>query len=96
MASQTHATSERDRKRQIEQRAKILHHAEVAISNAQTERDGMIWLLDRGIQIDNVIYYNHTGRFEFGWRKPLSREEYSALLDALGAEFPFDYDVKQA
>lgn len=94
--AQTYGNTERDKTRLAKQRADILHHAELAIDAAHTERDGKIWLLDRGIRIDNVIFYSHTGRFSFGWRKPLSPDELAALQSAMGAEFAFPYDIQCA
>jgi len=64
------------------------------IENAKIETKALTWLLDHEINIiDNVIYYNHTKRFCFGWRDPLTADERSKLLDIL-SEFPFDYDLK--
>ena len=95
-AEQISATSARDKARQVKQRANIVAKATDKIRVANIERDGLLWLLDRGVRIDNCIYYSHTSRFCFGWRKPLSAGEHSTLLDLIGAEFPFDYDVKTA
>lgn len=41
----------------------------------------------------NAIYYTHTQRWGFGWRKPLDAAAHSALLDVI-SEFPGDYDIK--
>ncbi len=63
--------------------------------NTQVEHDGKLWLLDHGIHA-SVIYYNHTGRFGFGWRaNGLDKEIVSELLDAI-TEFPYPYDIKCA
>jgi len=62
--------------------------------DARNRYDGLIWLLDHDVNINNVIYYGHTGRFGFGWRTPVSADVKSALLDIL-CEFPFDYDIKE-
>lgn len=71
-----------------EQKAKKL------IEHARIETEALTWLLDHGVNIiDNVIYYDHTGRFCFGWRTPLTADEKSKLLDII-SEFPFDYDLK--
>jgi hypothetical protein len=93
--AQVHGQSARGQARIAQRRADILHKAETTITNARDERDGLIWLLDHAINIENVIYYSHTGRFCFGWRKPLSAAEHSALVDVL-VEFPYDYDLKTA
>ena len=60
-------------------------------ANAKTEHDGFIWLLDRNVNVDNVIFYNHTQKFSFGWRSALEPSVKNALLDLL-AEFPFNYE----
>jgi len=73
----------------------VKRRAEVDIANAITERDGFLWLLDHHVNIDNCIFYEHTGRFGFGWTSPVSVVVHGALVDAL-VEFPFDYDIKQA
>ena len=74
------------------ERADTLSHCEKIIKNATIERDGKIWLMDHAINTENVIYYNHTGRFSFGWRSPIADCLKSELLDVI-SEFPFDYDI---
>lgn len=76
-----------------QQREKIKREYESSIDAAKTKHDGLLWLMDNGVSIDNCIYYSHTDRFCFGWRKPLSDAVKSDLLDIL-VEFPFDYDLK--
>jgi len=79
-------------------RARVEAKALKEQTNAQRERDGMLWLLDHdlgGLAADNAIYYNHTGRFSFGWRAKL---DYSVACDIMGKlsdeGFPFPYDVE--
>ena len=70
--------------------------AEKEIAAAQTKQDAFNWLLDHDYRnIDNVIFYSHTGRLCFGWRKALSKEE-ASHLETLLCEFPFDYELKRA
>lgn len=76
-----------------EQREGILKNFEKVTSNATLERDGMLWLLDHGMQLENVIFYNHTRSFSFGWRTPYTGEARLKILDLL-KQFPFEYDVK--
>lgn len=59
--------------------------------NTETEYKGFIWLLDHDVNVENVIFYNHTGKFSFGWRQPLEPAVKSKLLDLL-CEFPFEYE----
>lgn len=93
--AQTEGATTRGKARLKKQRADLLRKRNTAIENANTEYNGLIWLMDHGISINNVIYYSHTGRFGFGWRKPIGDAEYSRLVDLL-CEFPFDYDIKRA
>lgn len=93
--AQLHGSSARGKARLAKQRADILHKAETRITNAKDERDGLIWLLDHGIKIDNVIYYDHKGIFSFGWRSALDEATASALLDLL-VEFKYPYELKRA
>jgi len=74
-------------------RARIIKHADGKIAALIAERGGKLWLVDRGFNVDNVIYYGHTGRFCFGWRDPLTDDAISRWLDVL-AEFPYAYDLK--
>lgn len=90
---QTTGTNSRNAARLKKQREDIEHKFEVEMANAKTERDGLIWLMDHNISIDNVIYYNHTAKFSFGWRSPIGAEVKSKLLNVL-SEFPFDYEIK--
>lgn len=66
------------------------------VEEAETKTAAFTWLMDNGFRgIDNVIYYSHTGRFNFGWRTAIGAAEYGALVDLL-CEFPFDYDIERA
>lgn len=91
--AQLHGSTERGKTRLAQQRKDIESKYTKATGNAKTERNGLTWLLDHGVKIDNVIFYSHTGRFGFGWRTPLSAQVKSGLLDIL-VGFPFDYDIK--
>jgi hypothetical protein len=77
--------------RRQKQRDDILEEAEKYIRNATAERDGKLWLWEKGLDLDNVIYYSHTSKFSFGWRSPLDPILKSKLLDVL-SEFPFEYE----
>jgi len=90
--AQIHGNTERDKKRLAAKRAGILADYEKVTKNALSERDGMLWLMDRGIT-ESAIYYNHTGRFGFGWRRAVPDELRADLLAALDG-FPFPYDIK--
>jgi hypothetical protein len=89
------------REKQLAERTKRLERniankksdLEKNLRQAQIEHGGMLWLINHGQDVENVIYYNHTGKFCCGWRKALSSEEKSKILD-LVSEFPFEYEIK--
>lgn len=94
-AAQTSGSTARGKARIAEARARIARDYEKTVRNAKAEHDGLLWLMDHGMPVGNVIYYNHTGRFGFGRRAPVDAEALSALLDVI-SEFPFAYDIKCA
>lgn len=94
-AEQMGQGSQRSKDRWQAKRAAILKRAEKTTADAITERDGMLWVMDRGLVVDNVIYYSHTHTFCFGWRNPVTGSEKSAILDEI-SEFPFQYEIKCA
>lgn len=66
--------------------------AKALVENAKTEFKGKTWLLDNEYRdIDNVIFYDHSKKFCFGWRKKLSKEEKTELQNLLVA-FPFSWE----
>ncbi len=69
--------------------------ARQAVVDAETEEAATLWLIDRDIDPELFIYYSHTQRFCFGWCSPLGPEAKADLVDKLGSEFPYNYDIKQ-
>lgn len=90
---QTTGNDSRAKQRKDQQRADVLEKFATKTANATTERDGMLWLWERGFDLDNVLYYSHTDKFGFGWRTPLDESVASKLLDVI-SEFPFQYEIK--
>jgi hypothetical protein len=93
--AQLHGNTERDKDPIKKARANILSKAEKTIRQAEIERDGFLWLMDKGMPTNNCIYYTHTGKFSFGWRNPVSAEILDELLSAV-SEFPYPYEVECA
>jgi hypothetical protein len=60
----------------------------------EEEYRGMLWLWEHAVNLENVIYYSHTGKFSFGWRSPIEPSVKSRLLDLL-CEFPFEYEFAE-
>ena len=94
-SAQLHGSTVRGRKRIAEKRARIEREYREKTAAAKTEHDGLLWLMDHGLSVHNVIFYSHTGRFCFGWRKPVEPEVQSEILDII-SEFPFSYEIKCA
>lgn len=86
---------EADARRAAKKRAQVIERAERDIRKATTQRDGYLWLLDRGIAIDNVIYYDHTDLWSFGWRQPVGPVFLAQILDVI-SEFGRAYQIKTA
>jgi hypothetical protein len=64
-----------------------------AIAKLETERDGRIWWMERGIPTDNLIYYDHKPLWCFGWRHPVGPELLARILDVI-SEFGQPYQIK--
>ncbi len=93
ISRQTTGNDSRAKAKRDKQRFDILKDYDKVTACATTERDGKLWLWDKGIDLDNVIFYSHRGRFSFGWRSPVSKSV-EAKLQELLKEFPFSYDIK--
>ena len=94
---QTEGADSRNVQKLEKQRATIHRDRVNAIDEANDKADGLLWLMDHGLSIDNVIFYSHRagGLFSFGWRTPVSDEVRDAILEKI-SEFPFPYEVKCA
>jgi len=93
VSRQTTGADSRAKARRDKQRADVIADYAKDSANIKAEHDGKLWLWEKGFDLDNVIYYNHTGKFCFGWRSPLSDSVVSKLLDVI-SEFPFPYEIK--
>ena len=80
-------------KKEKELRAAIKLNLEQKVELAETDAKGMLWLLDAGISVENLIFYPHTRTFCFGWRNPVSKEVRAELVEKL-KQFPFDFEIK--
>jgi hypothetical protein len=93
--AQLHGSSARGAARIAKKRADVIAKCDKETRHAKIECDGFLWMMDRGINTDNLIFYSHTERFCFGWRQPVDEDLLSAVLDVV-SEFPFAYDIKTA
>lgn len=60
---------------------------------ANVEYDGMRCIAKAGIPLDNVIFYEHTETFCFGWRNGLNDEVKEVLKEKL-KDFPYKLELK--
>ena len=74
-------------------RAEVEAEFNKSMELATIKRDGMLWILDAGIPTENVIFYQHSRAFTFGWRNPVSKEV-RAELDEKLKQFPYDFEIK--
>lgn len=90
---QTVASDSRAVKKRKKEREDIEERFERKNATYRREHDGMIWLWEHHVNLDNVIFYEHTGVFSFGWRAPVDAAVKARLLDIM-VEFPFPYEIK--
>lgn len=97
--SQVRGKVTRDKEKLEEQRRRIQTDFDDTIqkkipmleATAKVEYIGKNWLLSHGISIENVIYYSHTHKFSFGWKKPLAPEVQTTLRELL-TDFPYPWE----
>lgn len=76
--------------------AKRLADIEKDIENSKVELAAFQWLIEHNIPeyfIDNCIYYAHTGKFCFGWRRRMDEKEKESLPGLL-VGFPYAWEIK--
>lgn len=93
--AQTFGNSERAKARIAASLEAVQKKYEKATRNATNERDGFLWLMGRGIKTSNVIYYDHTETFCFGWQKKLEEPLLGDLLNVI-SEFRWPYRIECA
>lgn len=93
--AQLHGNTASGKARIAKERAGLIKQRDAAIRKAETKFTGLTWLMDKGIPTDNVIYYDHSDKFSFGWHKPIEALFLSELLELI-SEFPFCYEIKTA
>lgn len=79
------------------QKEEALASAEKARARAvlfEQAAEGWQWLVDQGINTENIIYYDHTNTFSVGWRGEGLSEELAAEWHKTLYEFPAKWEVK--
>ena len=71
--------------------AKRLADLQRDIENSKKEYAANKWLIEHDMDYNNMIYYDHTDTFSFGWRDPI--EEKDKLREKLEG-FPYEYEIR--
>lgn len=79
--------------RNVEKLNRLREKYDKTLKSAQDEYNGFMWLMDHDINTENCIYYEHTGIFCFGWRKPIGDSVKTELQNKL-KEFPYRHEFK--
>jgi DNA-directed RNA polymerase subunit RPC12/RpoP len=92
--------SEIEKKQEIARRERLKREAARKLERLKAERalkdyeiSVQIALLENGIEIDNLIYYSHTGSWCLGWRDPITqaqREDWQNRLFKIADKIPVD------
>jgi hypothetical protein len=90
--ARTEGITKRGIARRAKQRAVVAAEFDKVVKEATIKRNAYSWLLDNGIEIDNVIYYAHRDVFTFGWRQHVEGAELDRLRGKL-TDFPFNYEI---
>lgn len=90
---QTKANKQRQKDQLAKKKIEILDNYNKAIEKANNEYKGFKWLLDKNINLDNCIYYNHSDTFCFGWRNELNFNIAQEMRELL-KDFPFKWKLK--
>jgi hypothetical protein len=90
--AQLHGTSEQRKKFVLDAITKAEMAAETMAKRARDCRVGNEWLLANNVSLENVLFYEHSGRFSFGWSKPITGKLLVAWK-ALLADFPAPYEI---
>lgn len=90
---QTTATGSRAAARRAQKRLDIENDYKKETLAANMKYFGFTWLMDKGVNVENCIFYDHTLKFSFGWRHPVDYETEKELLRVLDG-FPYSYEIK--
>lgn len=81
------ARKDEERKKAIEKsRNKIITDCATTIEKAENERDILLYILDSGLPVNNVIYYNHSNKVVFNWKEydtKISTEDFNNFIKTL-------------
>jgi len=88
--AQLMSRSVRLKKQQEQKKASLKAEIKASVK----EYKAFSWLISHNLDFDNVIYYNHTDTFSFGWRKSLSDTQKENLKVVL-INFPYKWEFSK-
>lgn len=68
----------------VEKRAKICERYDKEIRKAEVGKKVMLCVFDYGLNVDNVIYYNHKNTLCFNWinyERRITKEEFDDFVN---------------
>lgn len=90
--AQVEGSTARGKARIAKARQDVATEYEKTVRQAAEKRDAAVWIMDHAPGLlENWLYYTHTNRHCFGWRKPVT--DVDGTRAAL-AGFPFAYDIQ--
>lgn len=69
-----------------------LERNEKEFQTAKNEYYGTKWLLKKGFNVDNIIFYPHRDIFTLGWKTPLTFDEEQDVKKRL-KDFKYSYEI---
>ena len=96
------ARKEEARKKAIEEkRNKIISRCASTVKEAEKERDILLYILDSGLSVNNVVFYNHTNKVVFNWQNyadKISQDDFISFLNGVDySKLPegITFEIKQ-
>lgn len=84
---------ERVKAKKKELKEKLIQNTKEARNKAVKKLDDdlavKLWLIDRDIPIENIIFYNHTNTLKFNWRnygKKFSESDFNKIVDSVTSD----------
>lgn len=79
------------RERLEKQKDGVVADYDKKLRKLNAEKDTLLHIINCGVVLDNVIYYNHSDTVQFNWKsyeKKVSREDFDKILNSRGGAVP--------
>lgn len=94
LASLFHDGTEKAVQKRDKVLAKVAQDVDRKVATALAEKAGFGWLAERKIDLGQVIFFDHSNEFCFGWDVPYPKFVADRIRSIL-ADFPFSYRIKE-